>query len=47
MTLRLLFVLTCTLLSVSACIVEPYGRGGGGGGYHEGDHEYGRRVWHG
>ncbi len=46
MTLRHLFVLAFTLLAVSACIIEPYGRGGGGG-YHEGEHDYGRRVWHG
>jgi hypothetical protein len=55
MKLRLLFVLVCTLLAVSACVVEPFG-GGGRGGYYEGgrgghyeggqgQHEYGRRVW--
>jgi hypothetical protein len=50
MKLRLLIALVCTLLAVSACIVEPFGYGGRGdfrGGYH-GDHDghdYGRRVW--
>jgi hypothetical protein len=47
MKLRLFVVLACTLLAVSACIVEPYG-GGGRGGYYRGDysqHDYGRRVW--
>jgi hypothetical protein len=52
MTLRLLIVLACTLLAVSACVVEPFGRGYGGGGrgeYYGGgqsEHDYGRRVWH-
>jgi hypothetical protein len=56
MKLRLLIVLACTLLAVSACVVEPYGGGRGyygdrgyyGGGYYGGDrgpHDYGRRVW--
>ena len=39
MKLRVLIALACTLLAVSACVVEPYG----GGGYHE----YGRPVWRG
>jgi hypothetical protein len=46
MKLRLLIVLACTSLVVSACMVAPYG--GGPGGYYRGDegqHEYGRRVW--
>ena len=52
MTLRLLIVLACTLLAVSACVVEPFGggyRGGGRGEYYGGgqsEHDYGRRVWH-
>ncbi len=29
MTMRLALVLACTLLGLSACVVEPYGRGGG------------------
>ena len=46
MTVRRLIVLACTLLSLSACIVAPYG-GGGGYGYGGHEHEdYGRRVWH-
>ena len=28
MTMRLAIVLACTLLGLSACVVEPYGRGG-------------------
>jgi hypothetical protein len=46
MKLRVLIALACTLLAVSACVVEPYGGGRGyygGGGYHE----YGRPVWRG
>jgi hypothetical protein len=44
MKLRLVIVLACTLLAVSACVVEPYG--GGGAYYYGGDHgDYGRRVW--
>jgi hypothetical protein len=57
MSLRLFIVLACALLAVSACIVAPFGSGGGHGGYHgggggggeghgEGYHDYGRRVWH-
>ncbi len=47
-SIRTAFFLALTLLSVSACVVEPYGYGGG---YHdhergEHEHEYGRRVWH-
>jgi hypothetical protein len=52
MKLRLLIVLACALLAVSACVVEPYGGGGRGGyyggGYYGGgysQHDYGRRVW--
>ena len=48
MKLRLLVALACTLLAVSACVVEPFGDGGRGGHYGEGgggQHEYGRRVW--
>ena len=47
MKLRLLVVLACTLLALSACVVEPFG--GGHGGYNRGgggEHDYGRRVWH-
>jgi hypothetical protein len=50
MNLRQLIVLACTLLAVSACVVEPWGYEGGrrgnfyGGGEH-GEHDYGRRVW--
>lgn len=37
MTMRLAFVLACTLLGLSACVVEPYGRDGErGGGYYSG-----------
>ena len=45
--LRMLLVLACTLLAVSACIVEPFGGrgGGGGGGYYRGGHDDGHRVW--
>jgi hypothetical protein len=54
MTPRLLLILACTFLAVSACVVSPYGgrgyySGGGyhdsysGGGYH--DNYYGRSVW--
>ncbi len=51
MKLRLLIVLACTLLAVSACVVEPYGGPAyyGGGGIYiggGGGHDYGRRVWH-
>lgn len=48
MNLRILILVACTLLAVSGCIVEPFGRGGRGdyyGGDH-GEHDYGRRVWH-
>jgi hypothetical protein len=42
MKLKLVIALTCTLLALAGCVVEPYGgRGGYGGG---GD--YGHRVWH-
>ena len=43
MTLRLVIVLACTLLGVSACVVEPYGRNGerGGGYYNGGNGEHG------
>lgn len=40
MKLSTLVVLACTLLAVSACIVEPLGYRGDRG--HE---DYGRRVW--
>jgi len=49
--IRMLIVLTLTLLAVSACVVEPVGRGGYygggyyGGGYYGGGHE--RGVWRG
>ena len=36
MTLRLVIVLACTLLGLTACVVEPYGRGDRGGGYNNG-----------
>ena len=37
MTMRLAIVLACTLLGLSACVVEPYGRDGErGGGYYNG-----------
>ncbi len=42
MSLRLLLVLACTLLAVSACVVTPYG---GGPGYYDHHDDYGRRVW--
>jgi hypothetical protein len=45
MKLRILFALAFALLAVSACVVEPFGGGGGRGGYG-GGHDYGRRVWH-
>ena len=47
MKLRMLIFLTCALLAVSACVIEPYGYGGGDhyGGHSEGHHDYGRRVW--
>jgi len=47
MKLKTLIVLACTLLAVSACVIAPYGYGGGGGGRHGGgEHgDYGRRVW--
>jgi hypothetical protein len=43
----LLVVLAGILLAVSACVVEPYG-GGRGGGYYGGGYggrDYGQRVW--
>jgi hypothetical protein len=46
MRLRHFIALACTLLALSACVVEPYG--GGGRGYYNGDYghnDYGRRVW--
>lgn len=49
MKLRLLIVLACTLLAISACVIVPVGGGGGRGEYYRGDqdrHEYGHRVWH-
>jgi hypothetical protein len=46
MKLRILILLACTLLAVSACVVEPLYGGGGGGGYYRGDQDYGRRAWH-
>jgi hypothetical protein len=36
MTPRLVIVLACALLGLSACVVEPYGRGEHGGGYYNG-----------
>ena len=47
MKIKLLIVLACTLLSVSGCVIAPYG--GGGRGYYSGDrdhYDYGRRVGH-
>lgn len=52
--LRLLIALGCTLLAISACVVEPYGGGGrgpyysGGGIYFggDGDHHRGDRDQH-
>ena len=41
MTLRLAIVLACTLSGLSACVVEPYGRGERGGGYYNGSNDYG------
>jgi hypothetical protein len=43
MTLRLFFILVCTLLAVSGCVIEPYG---GGGRSYYGGHDDGHRVWH-
>jgi hypothetical protein len=46
MKLRLLIVLACASLAVSACMVAPYG--GGPGGYYRGEvgrQDYARRVW--
>ncbi len=55
MTIRLGLLLACTLLSLTACIIEPYG-GGGRGDYSDrrlgydrdggGPSDYGHRVWH-
>lgn len=49
MQLRMVFVLIGIMVSLSACVVEPYGRGGGyeHGGYEHGGggHDDGRRVW--
>jgi hypothetical protein len=56
MRLRHFIALACTVLALSACVVEPYGGGRGyynggyynGGYYNNGDyghHDYGRRVW--
>jgi hypothetical protein len=49
MKLRLVIVLACTLLGLSACVVEPYGSGygsGGGGDYYGGSHrDDGHRTW--
>jgi hypothetical protein len=45
MKLGLLIMLACTLMTLSACVVEPYGRDRG---YYHGDRgeeDYGRRVW--
>ncbi len=47
-TVRTAFLLALTLLSVSACVVEPVGYDRGG--YHDHDrgereHDYGHRVW--
>jgi hypothetical protein len=52
MTVRMLAVLMCAMLTLSACVIEPYGgeRRDHYGGEHRnygGDHhDYGRRVWH-
>jgi hypothetical protein len=45
MNLRSFIVLAFALLTVTACVVAPYGGGGRhyGGGYHD----YGRPVWRG
>ncbi len=51
MTFRTLCALAFAVFTLSACVVDPYGRGGGwrdGGGYHNSDHgqrDGGRRVW--
>lgn len=47
MTLRLVIVLACALLGLSACVIEPYGYGYGGGGdyYGGGHHDDGHRTW--
>lgn len=48
MTLRLVIVLACALLGLSACVVEPYGYGYGGGGgeyYGGGHHDDNHRTW--
>jgi hypothetical protein len=36
MKLRLAIVLACTLMGLSACVVEPFGGGGERGGYYVG-----------
>jgi hypothetical protein len=43
MTMRLAIVLACTVLGLSACVVEPYGRDGerGGGYYNGGNGQHG------
>jgi hypothetical protein len=49
MNLRLVIVLACTLLGLSACVIEPYGFGygsGGAGEYSGGSHrDDGHRTW--
>ena len=48
MKLRLLVALACTILAVSACVIQPY-RGVNAPGYYYGggdyEHDYSRPVW--
>ena len=45
MTFKFLALLAFTLLTATACVVEPIG--GRGEYYHDdGPHDYGHRTWH-
>lgn len=45
MTFKFLALLAFTLLTASACVIEPYGDRRAN--YHdEGPHDYGHRTWH-
>jgi hypothetical protein len=46
MKIRMLILLAFTLLSVSACVVEPLYGDNSRGEYYRSDHDYGRRAWH-
>jgi len=44
----LLAVLACALLTLSACVVEPYGGDNPRGNYYSGgygEHDYGHAAW--